>query len=98
LATATGQVVRVSRNNEGHSTATVEYQNAQGMTLVVVCSLGTEFEVGSAVTVGYDPFDSGQVLVKEEVEKGARGRSVFAVFLGLGAALLAVAIAGCMGQ
>ena len=99
LATATGQVVRVSRNNDGVRTTTVEYQNAQGMTLVAICSLGEDFAVGSTVTVGYDPFGIAEALVKEDVEKGARGgKIVVALFAVLGAVLLAVAIVGYGSQ
>jgi hypothetical protein len=69
------------------------------MTLTTVCSLGKDFSEGSSVTVSYDPFDSAQVLVKEEVEPGARGgKLVFAILFGLGTVLLAVAIVGHVMQ
>jgi len=95
LATATGQVVSVTRNNDRRHTMAVEYQDAQGIPLVAICSLGAAFDVGSTVTVAYDPFDSSRGLVKEEIEKGARGgKIVAAVFVGLGAVVLAFAIVG----
>lgn len=99
LATTTGKVVRVSRNNDRGGGAIIEYQDLEGTTLSNYCALPRKLEVvGAEVTVAYDPVNpAGRVLVKERAEDVKTGWIVGAIFMGIGAIMLAITILDTLG-
>lgn len=99
LGTATGRVVRVDRNSDGGTSSVMEYDDADGTTLMTFCDLGQKNNVvGRTATVAYDPTNpAGNALVKEEAENVTTGWIVGSIFMAIGAILIIIAVLDGLG-
>ncbi|MCA9605386.1 MAG: DUF3592 domain-containing protein [Myxococcales bacterium] len=100
LATAPGKIVRVGRHSDGGAaSSTIEYRDADGTELSLVCGLPQKASVeGATVTVAFDPADpSGTAMVRELAEDVRSGWWVGGVFLAIGTVALVFALLDLFG-